>query len=380
MSRILNFNDGFETTTPSTVEVLNADEIVVTPSGNISSTDVQAALVELQGDINTSNSNILLRETIVNVDDKINTSSLNDRAYADSADDNHRNTVDGIHGINGSVVGTYDTQTLTNKDIDGGTASNTLRITVPKNTKTNLDNLTRKEGTIVFDTVGKSLHLDNGTTLKQVVEADSSGRVGIGTASPNSSSLLDITSTTKGFLQPRMTTTQRNAISSPVAGLSVYDTTLSAPYYYDGFSWQIISGTPIVARAVDTSGQSIPTGSTTIVNFNTLTFDTTGYITTGASWKFQNLGSTTAIFDVSAQLNLASATGGGSLIIYIYKNGSQYSTNYTLTGGAAPYAVNISDGVQLAPNDYIDIRVLQNAGVSRSLVASASYVYISKSK
>lgn len=49
--------------------------------------------------------------------------------------------------------------------------------------------------------------------------------VGIGTTTPNSSALLDITSTTKGLLMPRMTTAQRNAIVSPADGLLIYNTT-----------------------------------------------------------------------------------------------------------------------------------------------------------
>jgi hypothetical protein len=64
-----------------------------------------------------------------------------------------------------------------------------------------------------------------------------SGSVGIGTATPNSSSLLDITSTTKGFLPPRLTTTQKNAIGTPAAGLQVYDTTLNQMSYYNGTTW-----------------------------------------------------------------------------------------------------------------------------------------------
>jgi len=52
-----------------------------------------------------------------------------------------------------------------------------------------------------------------------------SGSVGIGTTAPAASSLLDVTSTTKGFLPPRMTNTQRLAISSPAVGLIVFVTT-----------------------------------------------------------------------------------------------------------------------------------------------------------
>jgi hypothetical protein len=51
-------------------------------------------------------------------------------------------------------------------------------------------------------------------------------QVGIGTVTPNASSVLDITSTTQGMLTPRMTTAQRTAIASPADGLMVYDTDL----------------------------------------------------------------------------------------------------------------------------------------------------------
>jgi hypothetical protein len=53
----------------------------------------------------------------------------------------------------------------------------------------------------------------------------------------NSSAILQAESTTKGFLPPRMTTTQRNAIASPAAGLIVYDTTLNLPHFFNGTIW-----------------------------------------------------------------------------------------------------------------------------------------------
>ena len=51
------------------------------------------------------------------------------------------------------------------------------------------------------------------------------------------SAQVQIDSTTRGFLPPRMTTTERNAITSPAAGLMVYDTTLNVIMYYNGTSW-----------------------------------------------------------------------------------------------------------------------------------------------
>jgi hypothetical protein len=53
----------------------------------------------------------------------------------------------------------------------------------------------------------------------------------------DSSAILQAESTTKGFLPPRMTTTQKNAIASPAAGLMVYDITLNRPCFYDGTTW-----------------------------------------------------------------------------------------------------------------------------------------------
>jgi uncharacterized protein (TIGR02145 family) len=52
-----------------------------------------------------------------------------------------------------------------------------------------------------------------------------SAQIGIGTKSPHSSSVLEVKSTTKGFLLPRMTTTQREAIMNPEDGLIIYNTT-----------------------------------------------------------------------------------------------------------------------------------------------------------
>jgi uncharacterized protein (TIGR02145 family) len=56
----------------------------------------------------------------------------------------------------------------------------------------------------------------------------SMAQVGIGTNSPNTNAALDVVSTTQGILLPRMTTAQRNAISSPAEGLTIFNTTTNA--------------------------------------------------------------------------------------------------------------------------------------------------------
>ncbi|WP_289044028.1 hypothetical protein [uncultured Olleya sp.] len=62
-------------------------------------------------------------------------------------------------------------------------------------------------------------------------------QVGIGTLTPDASSMLDLSSTDKGLLSPRMTTTQRLAITTPAQGLLVYDTTENSFYHHNGTIW-----------------------------------------------------------------------------------------------------------------------------------------------
>jgi hypothetical protein len=70
---------------------------------------------------------------------------------------------------------------------------------------------------------------------------------GIGTATPNASAMLDVQSTTKGFLMPRMTLAQRNLIASPATGLIVYQTDNTPGYYfYNGTGWsQLATGSAV---------------------------------------------------------------------------------------------------------------------------------------
>jgi hypothetical protein len=54
--------------------------------------------------------------------------------------------------------------------------------------------------------------------------------------------LLEVKSTSKGILIPRMTLTQRNAITTPATGLMIYQTNNTPGfYYYDGSKWTAVS-------------------------------------------------------------------------------------------------------------------------------------------
>jgi hypothetical protein len=59
---------------------------------------------------------------------------------------------------------------------------------------------------------------------------------------PHSSAMLDIKSTTRGLLIPRLTMTEMNSVSSPAAGLMIFNTTSSNFYFYTGTGWGKIVG------------------------------------------------------------------------------------------------------------------------------------------
>ncbi len=71
------------------------------------------------------------------------------------------------------------------------------------------------------------------------------GSLSVGVNTPDASALLDLSSTTKGLLLPRMTTAQINAIATPAAGLTVYNTTLALICFYNGTAWQRVTAIPM---------------------------------------------------------------------------------------------------------------------------------------
>jgi len=75
----------------------------------------------------------------------------------------------------------------------------------------------------------------------EAMRLTSNGNLLLGTITNQASSQLTINSTTKGFLPPRMTSTQKNAIASPAQALMVFDTTLVKLCVYNGTAWETVT-------------------------------------------------------------------------------------------------------------------------------------------
>lgn len=84
----------------------------------------------------------------------------------------------------------------------------------------------------------------------------------------NSSAMLDVKSTVKGLLIPRMTTAQKTGITTPATGLQVYDTDLNLLYFYNGASWTALGAstnfwTLLSGHIYNNTGTNIGIGTTT---------------------------------------------------------------------------------------------------------------------
>ena len=75
--------------------------------------------------------------------------------------------------------------------------------------------------------------------------------VGIGTSTPDASAALEVKSTDKGLLIPRLTSAARVLITTPAAGLMVYDITTKSFWYYNGTMWTNMNPEIIPALAKD---------------------------------------------------------------------------------------------------------------------------------
>jgi hypothetical protein len=173
------------------------------------------------------------------------------------------NTANGYYALVSNTTGNNNTangvQALQNNTTGGGNTANgyyagryiadgTTSLTISNNsvflgsdTKALADNQSNQ---IVIG--NNAIGLGSNTTVlgnSSTTDTAIYGRLLSGTTAPIASAQVQIDSTTRGFLPPRMTTTQINAISSPAVGLVVYNTTLDVLCYRDSVGWKKVTST-----------------------------------------------------------------------------------------------------------------------------------------
>ena len=105
-----------------------------------------------------------------------------------------------------------------------------------------------------------ALYLGTNNISRMII--NNAGNVGVGTNTPAAGAKVDITATDGGFLMPRMTQTQRNAITTPATGVMIYQTDNTPGfYYYNGTAWTTFAadnlGNHIATQNIQTAGNWI---------------------------------------------------------------------------------------------------------------------------
>ncbi|MDD2303694.1 MAG: hypothetical protein PHP53_03290 [Prolixibacteraceae bacterium] len=163
-------------------------------------------------------------------------------------------------------------------------------------------------------------------------------QVSIGIASPDASAMLDVTSTTKGLLTPRMTAAQRTAISSPATGLIVYQTDgTTGFYYYTGAAWVVlINGTdalPAVngSAVTNLNASNLASGTVPTARLGSGTASSATYLRGDGTWSTPATGgSGLSAFGYVFQLaTIADATVVGGADVPFSNNGPLYGINHT---------------------------------------------------
>lgn len=190
------------------------------------------------------------------------------------------------------------------------------------------------DGTLVLNDDGSAasdVRIEGDTNANLLFLDASADSLGIGTATPDASAILDLVSTVKGFGLPNMTTTQRDAISSPRDGLVIYNSTTNKLNLRASSAWGEVAGS----------------------NVHTFAFAVAGGLTaTGKTLRLYNrLGSTATITEVF--VSVGTAPVGAAILIDVNKNGTTIFTNQA-------HRPSISAGSNTASDTGIDVSSLAN--------------------
>ncbi len=204
------------------------------------------------GDENTASGYRALR---FNINGRFNTASGSSALINNTSGD--YNTAFGLSALQTNGTGSNNTAIGNGADVASGDLTNATAI---------------GSGAVVLDNNTIQLGNTNVLNVKTSGGITAGGKIIAGASSAASSSaVLEANSTTQGFLPPRLTTTQRNAIASPAEGLTLWNTTNKQLEVFDGSVWVNMNGELVSTLTV---GQSYGGGKVAYI----FTVNDLGYV------------------------------------------------------------------------------------------------------
>lgn len=244
-------------------------------------------------------------------------------------------------------------------------------------------------------------------------------QVGIGISTADASSILDVTSTTKGFLPPRMTTSERNLIGAgtPATGMLIYNVTTNQLNYYNGSAWQIVdTSTGFVNLTTDQTNIAgnktftgtltpggrlmLPMGEISFYNYSgasvTISSPSSGasgndnmnrvnpagtvfvndLFGTGTSGRLTYTGAITRLFHIALSFSYTPGSNNDVYVFGVARNGAVQDSSkvFMKTGNIADHqssAIHVL--LTLTPNDYIEFYVGKIGGSGSIVMKSFNF-------
>lgn len=211
---------------------------------------------------------------------------------------------------------------------------------------------------------------------------NATAQVGVGTSTPNANAMLDVESTDKGFLPPRMTTAQKTSLGGSLAasdeGMTIYDTDLNSYNVWNGVAWvELGSGgggnvsTSLGNMYFSGSATSALTSTASKLNGSGVSMGSNLTDFTSGDNILTYTGTETKVFTVNVSLSFtrpgSPAFNQGWVSVFVSKGGSGTAINGISTSVGLPViaagvgfidnetSISLTGTVELAQNEYIEV-------------------------